>query len=149
MKRLILTLGIMLPAAVYANNTADQYVCKGDQASVKVEFGPEGHLPTMAVTNLGMGGSDSHEEALDRVEVEKSPMGLLVTGRFAAIADAKLTFTLIVPVVVIKDQDINGVEGMLVRSFEGTMPPPAHTSILGPLQHNEFRRVTCVASFVH
>ncbi len=148
MKAMLVILGVFCPVAAWANPTANVYRCVGENTAAHVYLRPGNLSPVMSVVNLGLGGSETHEESLDHVVADHGAMGLLIEGRFAAIADAKLTFTLIVPAVVVKDQDVTGVEGMLVRSFAGTMPPPEHMVIPGPVQDNEFRPVTCVASIV-
>jgi hypothetical protein len=148
MRNLVLALGMMAASGAFAVSPANHYECVGDRTSVTVYFGPGGVAPNMSVVNLGLGGGDTREESLDNVKSEKSPMGLLITGRFLAIADAKLTFTLIVPVVGINQESVSGVEGLLVRSLEGTMPLPDNAVLTGPRQHNEFRPVSCVASIV-
>jgi hypothetical protein len=148
MKAMLVFMGILCPTLAWANPTANHYRCVGENTAATVYLRPGSLAPVMSVINLGLGGSETHEETLDNVVADHGAMGLLIEGRFAAIADAKLTFTLIVPAVVIKDHDVKGVEGMLVRSFAGTMPPPEHMIIPGPVQDNEFRPVTCVASIV-
>jgi hypothetical protein len=148
MKSIVVSLGMLIASAGFASAPANHYACEGDRTAATVYFGPGGLAPHMKVVNLGLGGGDSHEESLDGVKSEKSPMGLLITGKFTAIADAKLTFTLIVPVVGINLESVGGVKGMLVRSLEGTMPPPEGVVLTGPRQSNDFRPVTCVASIV-
>jgi len=41
---------------------------------------------------------------------------------------------------------VQGIEGMLIRSFAGLMPPPGGSSISGPRQKLQFSPVTCIAS---
>jgi len=74
-------------------------------------------------------------------------MGLMACGYYRGIADAALSFTLIAPTVIIADDEqVAGVEGMLIRSFAGLMPPPTNTPVSGPRQKLQFSPVTCIAS---
>ena len=143
-----LSVGVVMASGAFAASVANHYECVGDATAATVYFGPGGAAPSFRAVNLGLGGPDTAEVTLDRVTSESSPMGRLVTGVYTLIADADLTFTLIIPTVGIKDEDVSGVKGMLVRTLEGTMPPPSGVTIPGPRQYNDFRPVTCVASIV-
>lgn len=143
-----LSVGVFMASGARAASVANHYDCVGNDTAATVYFGPGGAAPAFKVVNLGLGGPDTTEVTLDRVTATDSPMGRLVTGAYGLIADADLTFTLIIPVVGIKDDDVSGVKGMLVRTLEGTMPPPSGGMGPGPRQSNDFRSVTCVASIV-
>jgi hypothetical protein len=152
MRRFVLTAGlsagVLMASGAFAAGFANHYECIGDDTAATVYFGPGGAAPAFKVVNLGLGGPDTTEVKLDRVTSEFSPMGRLVTGVFTNIADARLTFTMIIPTVGIEDEDVRDVKAMLVRTLEGTMPPPSGGMGSGPRQSNEFRPVTCVASIV-
>ena len=148
------SLGVCLGAnlsvctSAYGGSFANLYDCEGEATSASLYLALGSTPPSLRVMNLGLGGSETFSFNLDQVSSMKSPMGHVTTGYYAAIADAKLSFTLIVPTVVVQDQPIANVSGMLVRSFQGTMPPPSNVTILGPREQNTFKPVVCTASIV-
>lgn len=125
---------------------ANRFECSGEAQIAILHRSLDTGSATLKVTNLGLGG-DSAEFDLDRVTLRQDMMGLMACGYYRGIADATLSFTLIVPTVVIADDEpVPGVEGMLIRSFAGLMPPPTNTPVSGPRQKLQFSPVTCIAS---
>jgi hypothetical protein len=125
---------------------ANRFECSGEAQVAILHRSLDTGTAALKVTNLGLGG-DSAEFDLDRVTLRQDMMGLMACGYYRGIADASLSFTLIVPTVIIADDEpVAGVEGMLIRSFAGLMPPPANTPVSGPRQKLQFSPVTCIAS---
>ena len=125
---------------------ANRFECSGEAQVAILHRSLDTGSASLRVTNLGLGG-DSAEFDLDRVTIRQDMMGIMACGYYRGIADASLSFTLIVPSVIIADdQPAPGVEGMLIRSFAGLMPPPNNTPISGPRQTLQFFPVTCIAS---
>ena len=125
---------------------ANRFECSGDGQVVTLHRSVDTGAASLQVTNLGLGG-DSAEFNLDRVTLRQDIMGIMACGYYRGITDASLSFTLIVPTVIIADDlPISGVEGMLVRSFAGLMPPPNNSVVGGLRQKLDFIPVTCIAS---
>lgn len=124
---------------------ANRFECKGDSQSAVLHRSLDTGTAQLRVTNLGLGG-DSAEFDLDRVIVRQDMMGIMACGYYRGIADASLSFTIIVPSVVIADDEpVTSVSGMLIRSFTGLMPPPDGVTVSGPRQILQFTPLTCTA----
>jgi len=125
---------------------ANRFECKGDSQTAVLHRSLDTGSAQLRVTNLGLGGGGGSEFELDRVSVRQDIMGIMACGYYRGIADASLSFTIIVPSVVIADdQPVTGVSGMLIRSFAGLMPPPDGVTASGPRQTLQFTPLTCTA----
>lgn len=124
---------------------ANRFECSGDGQVVILHRSVDSGSASLKVTNLGLGG-DSAEFDLDRVTIRQDIMGIMACGYYRGIADASLSFTLIVPTVLIADdQPVVGFSGLLIRSFAALMPPPSNAPISGPRQSLQFIPLTCTA----
>jgi len=125
---------------------ANRFECTGEAQIVILHRSLDSSIARLQVSNLGF-GEDMAEFQLDRVSVRQDLMGVMAWGYYRGIADMAVTFALIVPtVLIVDDQQVSGVEGMLIRSVAGLLPPPTSNSISGPRQSLLFSPVSCIAS---
>ena len=125
---------------------ANRFECRGDGQLTTLHRSVDSGSASLKVTNLGLGGEVS-EYDLDRVTIRQDIMGIMACGYYRGIADASLSFTLVVPTVVIADDaPVVGISGLLIRSFAALMPPPNNAPISGPRQQLQFVPLTCTAS---
>jgi hypothetical protein len=142
MKKLAALLLTLVSGTAFAVE-ANVLKCQGQDIVIGMTTSSWTGRPTLS---LGRAEVDS-SVALTQVELTNTQMGNVVTGFFPHIADASLTYTLIVPDVKITDKDISGIQGMVVKSFVPTFfgsdsPKP------GPRQTNDFIPVVCEATLV-
>ena len=127
---------------------ANRYECSGEFQVATLHKSIDTGSASLKITNLGLGG-ESAEVSLDQVTIRQDLMGLMANGFYLGITDARLSFTLIVPAVVISDDyPLHGVEGILIRSFAALTPPPDNTHVSGARQHLQFFPLTCTASLL-
>ena len=125
---------------------ANMYSCGSRAVSVQVATTSfTGPLMVVGSPNDTNPPATKYSINLNNVTVAHSAMGFQVSGIVPGLADATRTYTLIVPTVIIKDEEINDVKGMLVESFEGTFFGPSGPGP-GPRIGNTFTPVVCTAS---
>ena len=143
MKKLAALLFTLVSGTAFAVE-ANVLRCQGQDIVINMTTSSWTGRPTLS---LGRAEVDS-SVALTQVELTNTSMGNVVTGFFPHIADASLTYTLIVPDVKITDKDISGIQGMVVKSFVPTFFG-SDSPIPGPRQANDFIPVVCEATLVN
>jgi hypothetical protein len=107
MKKLAALLFTLVSGTAFAVE-ANVLRCQGQDIVINMTTSSWTGRPTLS---LGRTEVDS-SVALTQVELTNTSMGNVVTGFFPHIADASLTYTLIVPDVKITDKDVSGIQGM-------------------------------------
>ena len=120
---------------------ANIFNCKGQDIELSMTTSSFSGSPTLI---LGNPIADGHTTHLTDVKVTRNEMGNQVSGSYPFIADAIMTYTLIVPSVNIGDHPFGEISGMVVRTIEGTFFGP-NAPIPGPRQNNTFTPVVCAA----
>lgn len=147
MKLLGVLILVMTASAAWGAD-ANYYDCKGEGVSVRMATAGYTGLPTLTVTSVGANSENSPGGSLAHVTVEETAMGLLAVGQYTQIADATLRYSLIVPRVIVGDSGLKGINGMLVRTLAGGMPPPPGAPIYPhAVQSNIFTPVSCDVRF--
>ncbi|MCX6119928.1 MAG: hypothetical protein NT027_20525 [Proteobacteria bacterium] len=143
MKLLVSTILAFSATAAFSVEEANHFVCKGKQVSVVMDTSSKTGAPLLSILGDQFGQSVN----LVQVELTDSPMGQQVSGFFDGIADANMTYTLIVPRVLVKIPGTQKIEGMLARTFTGGLMAP-NTNESRVVESNSFMPVRCVAQVV-
>ena len=141
------TLFLAASASSAMAGVANMYNCGSRGVSVQIATTSYTGKPQMVVgtPNDTNPPTAPHAINLNNVAIVRSAMGFEVSGIVPGLADATRTYTLIVPTVIVKDEEINDVKGMLVESFEATFFGPSGPGP-GPRIGNKFTPVVCTAT---
>ena len=147
MRSTIIALSVSLSSAAFASE-ANIYKCKGQGVGVRMTLSSFTGEPTLKVDALTAESENSPGGRLEKVKVSETAMGLEVTGDFIEIADATLSYTLIVPHIIVNEANpVMTGNAMLVRSMTGGFIPPS-AELARVVESNKFTPLVCEASKV-